>query len=218
MFDYVTDKEYISRVRSVCGPMVQEICHELRQEFEISATPHLIGSGARNLIMQNNNNGIDLDYNIEICYCNDIEDCKQIKADVMNASNTILNNHGWGNCKDSRSCVETEERVFNVGNRTPFSIDIGIVTRDKEGNWYRLIHKKTGIVQYDEWYWNIVPNSKGLKNKVYFIKSNGYWSELRDEYKRIKNLYLSRSYYDDSHHSFVCYIEAINNIYNRILR
>ena len=58
----------------------------------------------------------------------------------------------------------------------------------------------------------MAPHSKGLKEKVDFIKKNGKWELVRDQYIRIKNKYLTRN--DDDHPSFVCYIEAVSNIYN----
>ena len=66
MYNYVTNKKLISSMRSCCGDMMQDLCHTLKEEFDIGATFTLVGSGARNLILQNANEPIDLDYNLKI--------------------------------------------------------------------------------------------------------------------------------------------------------
>ena len=67
---------------------------------------------------------------------------------------------------DSISCLTTERRYFTKGNSTEFSIDLAIVHEDLEGTWYRLIHKKTGYDAYDEWIWNVGPDSKSFTERV----------------------------------------------------
>ena len=54
---------------------MQELCHALKEEYDIGATFTLVGSGARNLILQNANEPIDLDYNLKIIRIDDYEDC-----------------------------------------------------------------------------------------------------------------------------------------------
>ena len=82
MFEYVEDKKYLSRVRSVCGEIMQDFCHTLKEDYDIGSTFHLVGSGAKNLIVQNASQSIDLDYNLEITRIDDWEDCRNIKECV----------------------------------------------------------------------------------------------------------------------------------------
>ena len=124
--------------------------------------------------------------------------------------NIILNRNGWGNCKDSTSVLSTEQRYFPKGNPTAFKIDLAIVHESRSG-WERLIHHKTGIVHFDQWYWNQTPNSDGLTEKVEDIKADGLWPEVRRAYLDKKNLYLRRN--DHNHPSFIVYLETINEIY-----
>ena len=81
----------------------------------------------------------------------------------------------------------------------------------KGGQTARLIHEKTGCVLDDRYYWNIAPYSAQIREKADFIKKSGQWADVREQYLRLKNMYLSRI--DRSHPSFVCYIEAVNNVY-----
>ena len=83
---------------------------------------------------------------------------------------------------------------------------------DADGNYHRLIHEKTGFSYYDKYFWNQAPNSRRLKEKADYIKSKGKWALVREQYKRIKNKYLTSN--DYNHSSFICYIEAVNNVYN----
>ena len=121
----------------------------------------------------------------------------------------VLNKNGWGDCQDSTSALTTEKRVFQSGDKISFSIDLAITYRNKHG-WHRLIHRKTGVVASDEYYWNEVPNSMQLEKKVDAIKSRHLWNEVKDTYLDKKNFYLRRN--DDAHPSFIVYIETVNQI------
>ena len=78
-------------------------CHILKEEYDIGANFYLVGSGAKNLIMQNERNPIDLDYNLEVVRCEDFRDCRRIKEDVRKAFNSALHEFGWRDCQDSTS-------------------------------------------------------------------------------------------------------------------
>ena len=211
MFHYVEDKEFLRRVRCVCGELMQYFCHTLKDAYDIGANFCLVGSGARNLIVRNASEPIDLDYNLEIVRCVDFEDCRAIKVCARNAFDKALAMHGWGHREDSTSALTTERRYFTHGNRTAFSIDVCIVAADEDGQTARLIHEKTGCVLDDRYYWNIAPHSAQIREKADCIKKSGQWADVREQYLRLKNMYLSRN--DRSHPSFVCYIEAVNNVY-----
>ena len=73
MYEYVNDKKFLSRMRSLCGELMQDLCHTLKSEYDIGSSFYLVGSGARNLIMQNADRPIDLDYNLEIVRIDDFE-------------------------------------------------------------------------------------------------------------------------------------------------
>lgn len=144
MYNYVTNKQLISSMRSCCGDMMQDLCHTLKEVSDIGAELTLVGSGARNLILQNANEPIDLDYNLKIVRSDDW-DCKYIKECVRKAFNIVLRKHGWRDCEDSKSSLTTKKHYL-PGSKTLFSIDVCIVYEDEDGNLYRLIHKKLVIL------------------------------------------------------------------------
>ena len=186
MFEYVEDKEYLSRVRSVCGEIMQDFCHTLKEDYDIGSTFYLVGSGAKNLIVQNASQPIDLDYNLEIVRCEDFDDCRTLKECARKAFNKALSMNGWGDCEDSTSSLTTERRHFTQGNQTLFSIDVCIVFKDAQDRMCRLIHEKTWFNCYNRYYWNQAPNSSGIREKVDFIKRKGKWNLVRKQYLRLK--------------------------------
>lgn len=143
MYHYLDDKVFLRAMRQLSGEIMQCFCHILKTDYDIGANFYLVGSGAKNLIMQNETQPIDLDYNLNIVRCEDYDKCRYIKESAGKAFNKALNSYGWADCKDSKSVFTTEKRCFKIGNQTGFSIDVCIVTADGEGNIYRLKHKKT---------------------------------------------------------------------------
>ena len=37
MYEYVNDKQFLSRMRSLCGDIMQDFCHTLKEEYDIGA-------------------------------------------------------------------------------------------------------------------------------------------------------------------------------------
>lgn len=212
MYEYVDDKQFLSCMRSLCGDIMQDLCHTLKEEYDIGSSFYLVGSGARNLILQNANQPIDLDYNLEITRIDDWDDCRNIKECVRKAFNIVLREYGWNDCEDSTSSLTTEKRCFQKGNDTGFSIDVCIVCEDVDGNYHRLIHDKR--CSPNRYFWNQAPNSRNIREKAKYIKEKGKWELVREQYKKFKNKYLTSN--DYNHSSFICYIEAVNNVYNSI--
>ena len=163
-------------------------------------------------MVQNASLSIDLDYNLEIVRCEDFEDRGNLKECARKSFNKALNERDLGDCEDSTSSLTTGEIHFVRGNPTEFSMDVCIVCRDTEEDFYRLIHKKTGFTYRDEYYWNKAPHSAGIQKKAKYIKKRGKWQLVRTQYLNIKNRYLRQNVHD--HPSFICYIEAVNNVYN----
>jgi len=213
MYHWVEDKEFVSSMRQLCGDIMQDLCHTLKVDYDISATFYLVGSGARNLILQNANVPIDLDYNLEIVGCEDYEKCKELKQEIKKAFNQVLREYKLDDCDDSTSSLTTKYIRFTEGNQTLFSMDVAITCRDTKNNYYRLIHDKGYNSWSDKYSWNQAPNSKRVAEKVKEIKSKGKWQEVRTQYINLKNKYLKAN--DHNHPSFVCYIEAVNNVYNK---
>ncbi len=209
MYHYIQDKNYLKRLKSTCSNIVNQLVQIINKDSIMTVKACLVGSGAKNLVTQNANNPIDLDYNIIIIDAADINNGRVIKEYIRKQFNIVLSKNDWNDCQDSTSALTTGQMIFKQGNKTVFSIDLAITCK-YNNCWHRLIHEKTGLVNFDRYYWNEVPNSWKLEQKVYAIKSNYLWNEVRDTYLEKKNLYLRRN--DYTHPSFVVYIETINEI------
>ena len=216
MYHYIQDKDFQKRLKSTCSDIVNQLVQSINKGSVITVKACLVGSGAKNLVTQNANNPIDLDYNI--CILNaksiNINNGRDIKEYIRKEFNSVLKMNDWSDCQDSTSALTTEERVFKRGNKTAFSIDLAITFKNNFG-WHKLIHDKTGWVIYDRYYWNEIQDSRQLEEKVYAIKLNHLWDEVRSTYLDKKNLYLQRN--DNTHPSFIIYIESVNQVYYKYL-
>lgn len=216
MYHYLTDKQFLSVLYSTCSNIINELVQYINSDKILLVKANLVGSGVRKLITQNENEAIDLDFNLVVInsYTFELTDGASVKEYIKRSFNKILNKYGWGDCSDSTSVLTTSQRYFtNIDNNTLWSIDLGIIHENPDGSWYRLIHKKTGCYETDEWYWVPGKDSKGLRERVKQIKYNNLWQEVRETYLNKKNMYLRRNDYE--HPSFICYIEAVNEVYNK---
>lgn len=216
MYDYIKNKEFLRKLKTTCGDIVNRLTNSINNDGKMKVSFSLVGSGERNLITQNENEPVDLDYNlwVEDVYEFEITDGGKIKQYVKKMFDKTLEKCKLSNCgvQDSKSALTTGLMRLKGYDKTQFSIDLAI-TISRNGSWHRLIHKKTGIVDNDEWYWNEAPNSKGLNHKINQIKKNHKWNGVRTAYLEKKNMYLKRN--DHSQPSFICYIEAVNEVYNK---
>ena len=144
MYKYFEDKQLLKTIQTNCSELVKELEDELRLNG-LNSQVFLIGSGGRNMVMQNENGPIDFDYNLNVLSCDDINNCFQIKELVRKCFNKVMyKNNELGDVNDSKSSLTTKILHLKEYSKTQFSIDLGIVRQDREGNWHRLIHKKTG--------------------------------------------------------------------------
>lgn len=213
MYHYIEDKAFIKRAKSLCSTLLTELTQKLLAE-DISSQFFLVGSSSRNMVTQNESQPIDFDYNINVQKCMDINDCRCIKETIRKAFNIVLKENGLFDCEDSTSSLTTKSIYFSEQPFQKFSIDICIVVEDNHDYWYRLVHNKTGWVANDTYHWDKYPNSNKVKIKSEKIKKAGKWEKVREEYLNIKNSYLKIN--ANNHPSFICYIEAINNVYNSL--
>lgn len=214
MYHYFEDKDFLERARKVCVGILDNLELKLRSEG-MNTQFFLVGSGARNMVTQNANGPIDFDYNLNVLSCDNFKDCKAIKEKVRKEFNKVMSEYKLTDVDDSTSSLTTKPIWFTDDPDTKFSIDLCIVKKDTVDQWNRLIHEKGNKSYYDNYYWNIAPNSKNYNEKASAIKKvSGAWLIFRQQYLDLKNKYLTQNDYD--HPSFICYIEAINNVYNHL--
>lgn len=210
MYRYFEDKAFLNEANRKCADIVNRLVQKLRKEG-YSAWFFVIGSRHRNMITQNEEGKIDFDYNVVIDnVMNTISyHPERIKKDVMRLLDEVLYDIGEPDCGDSTSSIYVNPMRLK-GRKTEFSLDIGIVTYDGFGQMNRLKHDKSGPY-WGRAFWNQVKDSKDLDKKEKALKPK-HWHKVRDAYLRKKNDYLTKN--DHDHPSYVCYIEAVNDVYN----
>lgn len=214
MYHWIENKEFLGAMRSLCSGIINELVQSINNDGLLYVCAYMVGSGARHLETQNEQEPIDLDYNLNILKCYDFDinrNAGDIKSYIQEMFDTVLARYNLQPCHDSTSALSTHWIHFTNGNQTEFKIDLAIVRKTGSGPWNRLIHDKTGFVSLDRWYWVEAPNSKGLERKVEWLKKNNHWTHVREVYLEKKNMYLHRG--DRNHPSFKCYIEAVNEIF-----
>ena len=215
MYHWITDKEFLKAMRMEGSDLLNRLVNELNSKTDLKFDMSDAGSMKRNMQLQNKDEPVDAAYNLILREAPDVHACRYIKETVRKAFNRVLHSKGWQDCSDSTSVLTTKQKSFNNDHRKTWSIDIAIICEMDNGFWYRLILKKTGIVSEDAWVWEQGPKSKDLEKKANWLKKKNYWNDVREAYKTKKNFYLSRGQ-TDNHPSFICYIEAVNEVYHKI--
>ena len=210
MYHWVEDKEFLKKAYSECAGIVNQLVQNLKH-YDIAAEMKVVGSKSRNMITQNANEPIDFDFNLVIWDAPNMNDCRYIKESARKAFNEVLERNGWDDCADSTSALTTKTYYYKKGNHTEFSIDVCLV-KIQGNTWARLIHQKTGWAVCDQYCWEFGRDLSNVFEKEREIKSvPPAWDDVRQTYIDKKNRYLSWN--DSNHPSFVCYIEAVNEVY-----
>ena len=129
MYQYITDKQFLKDMKCLCADIVNQLVQSINNDDLMTVEAHLVGSGAKNLIMQNANESVDLDYNLCVLavFGISIDDGRKIKEHIQKHFNLILRKFRLGDCKDSTSVLSTPLVHFKEGNQTEFKIDLAIL-------------------------------------------------------------------------------------------
>ena len=188
--------------------LVKQLEHLYRQSLCLSTMKVQL------MITRNGDGPYDLDYNLLVMKAdNEYRDPRLLKDTIRNALNKAVGGKFFSDAQDSTSCL-TAILYFEKSPDIKFKFDVAITTKNKNGNYMRLIHNKNVYaLGWDQYTWNEVPRSHQVKDRADEIKEEGLWQEVRDRYLEKKNMYLS--WQDRNHPSFVVYVEAVNEVYNR---
>ena len=63
MYHYIEDKVFLKDMKYLCSNIINQLVQLINNDSVMEVEAHLVGSGARNLITQNSDESIDLDYN-----------------------------------------------------------------------------------------------------------------------------------------------------------
>lgn len=202
-------KQFFNRCYDVLKPLTNEL-----NRIGIKSKLYPIGSGKGHLVTQVIENDqpktFDLDFNLEIDLTSlpkKYKDLKKLKDTVRTLLNKIISNKDYFlDGRDSTSVISVPLH-FEDSKEIKFSFDLAIVSRNSFGNLQRLIHNK----QNEFFTWATAKKSKDVEKKAELIKQNQLWNHVRNKYLYFKNQFIN----DCNHPSFICYVMAINEIYNK---
>ena len=205
MMHYVKNST-VKPYRSFSADKMNQVKQMLKAEYNLDSDFYLVGSGAKNLVTQNEKEPFDLDWNLEVYNLNEpTKNAEWLKNTVMNFLNKILEDTPFKNCQDSTAVI-TSRWVSKDG--LEFSFDIAILVRNSVGTFCRMIHDK----YLNRYYWNEVPNSNEVYEKMEKLKESGWWDDIRETYLNKKNMYLKRAD-RENHPSFNVFVETINEVW-----
>ena len=214
MFEYVTKDEY-RPVREELEKIIKSAQKIMKKVHDISFQFRLIGSGGRHLITREvkGNKGYDFDYNLIIPTPTDFKwNAKVVKEQFMNAFKKALKGYKYSDPQDSTSSF-TIKVVDKNHNKIEHSCDFAIIYYDEgiaeNGYYYLRNNKNQGRYSFE--FRELSRNVDGKLEEIKEYYEHG-WNIVRDEYLKVKN-----NNKDPNKHSFVLYLEAVNNVYNQMM-
>lgn len=219
MYHYINDKEFLGKLKVECTTIINQLVALINNEGLLTVKANIIGPNGVNLITQNKKEAINVDYNISIIEVKDssIKGGNYIKEYIRKRFNVVLRNNKWGNSYEKGISIMTKERYLKNYFYFKFCIKLFII-KEHCSKQFILINTKNKPYDKNTWIWNEIKDSMNLNTKVKFIKDIKRWNDVREMYRFIKNLYyinVNNKYLDINHPSFMCYIEAVNKVYDK---
>ena len=211
-FEYVTRAEY-KPVRDELETIIHRVQKFMREKYDTTFQFRLIGSGKRHLItrVKGGNGGYDFDYNLILPAPGEgyRYNAKVVKEQFLEAIRFAVKGTKYKAPEDSTSAA-TIKVVNQKQSKILHSCDFAIIyypTEDPDDGYKYLKNWKDGTYSFE-----MRNLSHKAEYKLYSILeySDG-WNCIRKEYLKLKN-----SNRDPEKRSYVLYLEAINNVYNRL--
>ena len=199
MYQYVPINE-VEPYRKKCSRQLNKLLPALRNKYGINAYFTLVGSGRRDMVTRNGDNGpFDLDYNLIIRSMP--PEFERSAGKLKTAIRTALDPYMRSNGKNSTSAITYHDS-------DDFHFDLAI---------YRLSSDdRKEILKYDKqsnaYIWNELPNSNYINRKADEIRNAGLDHELYRRYLDKKNRYLRAQ--NNDHPSYNVFIETVNELYS----
>lgn len=203
-FEYVTKAEY-SPVKKSLINLINQVQDEVRNHFTFRFD--FIGSASRNMITcdYSMNTGYDFDIDIRVNDDDKNFSPKQIKNIIREAFDKHGFKHDYSFAEDSKR-VLTIKFINHNNSKIIHSCDFAIVHDGKDGQQYIHFNKYQNTY---EWQYQPKEHYEVFK-KTNKLKKQGKWTEVRNEYLRMKN-----ENKDKNKKSRHIYEEVINNLYKK---
>lgn len=203
-FDYVTKKEH-TPIKNQLIELINLVQDEVREHFTFSFK--FIGSADRNMITCDYSTNVGFDFDVNI-YVNDEENNfspKKIKDILRRGFDKHARKFNYDNAEDSKR-VLTIKVKDKVNSKILHSCDFAVVHDYGEGQQEYIHYNK----KQNTYEWQEQPDVfYQLPQKIQYLKNNGLWQEVRDDY-----LYRKNTNTINSKKSRSLFAETINNLYN----
>ena len=187
-YEYVPKEEW-QPVRDKLYEIIYNLQHEVGDYFTFQY--HFVGSSKRNMITRdrNSNTGFDFDVNIEVNDPDEDYSAEEIR-NILREGLDIVNNpngrsiFGYDYTEDSTR-VLTIKVKDKANSRILHSCDFCVVNDCEDGRQQYIRYNK----KEHSYSWEYQP--KGyyeLPEKIEWIKKNGLWQQVRDDYLEKKNM------------------------------
>ena len=187
-YEYVPKEEW-QPVRDKLYEIIYNLQHEVGDYFTFQY--HFVGSSKRNMITRdrNSNTGFDFDVNIEVNDPDEDYSAEEIR-NILREGLDIVNNpngrsiFGYDYTEDSTR-VLTIKVKDKANSRILHSCDFCVVKDCADGRQQYIHYNK----KQQSYSWEYQP--KGyyeLPEKIEWIKKNGLWQQVRDDYLEKKNM------------------------------
>lgn len=90
MYHLIEDKTFLGKMRSECSDVLNRLKMSINNDGYLKVQTQMVGSGARDLETQNENNPVDLDYNLWIIKINGSTKESDIKNYVKKTFDIVL--------------------------------------------------------------------------------------------------------------------------------
>lgn len=207
MYSYVS-KAVVKPRKKFCLAHLGEAKNLLKARYGLVYQVTLIGSGRHSLVTRWGTDPYDMDFNLIFSNLPEsyLKNPGILKDTLRRAHDETLTEYGFSHGQDSTSsiCYRHEK-----GRRTDYLLDIGIIYRDRDGDFNRLIHQKGAEGCF---IWNKAPQSAETEMRTRDIKESGRWNDLRKVYLELKK----ENGRGSDKPSFIIYIEAVNLVWQSI--
>lgn len=207
-YEYVSKKEY-RPIEIQLEQIIKKVQNIVRDDFTFQF--RLCGSVGRKVVtrIKGGNKGFDFDYNLILNNPDEEHYWKPkfAKETLLNAFREAVKGTSFSDPEDSTSVI-TIKAKDKTKSRILYSADFAVIYYENDNNdrYYKYI-RRTG----NQYTWEIRELSRNIDAKYNWLKENveDYWDDIKEEYLKVKN---SNQIKDK--HSYVLYMEAINNLYN----
>ena len=184
-FEYVSKEEYMPEKTKIIQ-LLQDVQRDLKLKMNIHFK--FVGSASRNMITRDRKSNIGYDFDVNISV-DDIDDYKPkfLRTEIKKSIDKYADKYGYSPCENSTSVLTIKVKDTKK-SKILHSCDFAIVDEYEDENEelqqdYIRFNKKDNSYG---WYSRSMSLDE-IRFKIDWLKDNGYWQDVRNQYIENKN-------------------------------